>query len=102
MNKNWVIARQPEDATPIVGRIYEIRDVRKGTFTGRIISVNGEWAKVERLEGTIHWCSVTNNLLSGPRPDAVTIRAGLAYLIELEPATGLCVEADKALRELAQ
>ncbi len=36
MDKNWVIAGHPTDAQPIVGTIYEIRDARKGTFTGRV------------------------------------------------------------------
>lgn len=96
MDKNWVIARQP-NAIPQVGKVYQIRDSRKGTFTGRILSVRGEWASVERLKGDIFWASKERNIFDGPRPDTVDIRAGLVYLIELEPETVLQVEADKAL-----
>ena len=101
MNTNWVIAGQPDGATPIIGNIYEIRHSRKGTFTGRIMSVDGEWAKVERLEGEIHWASVEYNLLVGSKPEVVSIRACLSYLIELEPATVLSVEADVALQKVS-
>lgn len=84
----WVIAGQPEDAIPVIGDVYEIRDSRKGTFTGRIIAIRGIWADVERLIGSIYWASNEYNLCVGPRPDIVTIRDSLAYLIEKGESDG--------------
>lgn len=84
MDTKWVIAGKPDNAVPEVDRVYEIRDSRKGIFAGRIIPVSGEWATVERIEGQIHWASVENKVLYGSRPDAVSIRAGLVYTIELQ------------------
>ena len=83
MDKNWVIARQPDNAIPVIGQEYEIRDSRKGTFKGKILSVNGEWADVEVTDGKPKFISLDYKLgYNG----YVSIRAGLVYLIALEPA----------------
>jgi len=85
MSENtWVIAGKPDDAIPTEGAIYEIRDCRKGTFTGRIITVREEFADVEVLSGKIHWASRENKIFDA-NPEVVGIRASLVYLIEQEP-----------------
>lgn len=78
---NWKIAEEPDGAVPIVGEVYQIQDVRKGTFIGKIISVSGEFAEVKRIEGTIHWASFTHSVLYGSQPKEVSIRDTLVYLI---------------------
>jgi hypothetical protein len=85
VDKNWVIAGKPDDAVPTVGREYEIRDRRKGTFSGRILAVNGEWAEVEVTKGKPYFMSLDYKLgYNG----FVSIRAGLVYLIEQPAAEG--------------
>lgn len=79
----WVIAGQPSDTIPTVGQVYEIRDRRMGTFTGRIQSVSSNFARVERISGKIGWASNENRLFVGPYPDTVSIRDTLCYLIEV-------------------
>jgi len=83
MSENWVIARKPDGTVPTVGQVYEIRDSRKGTFTGRIIDDSGYWARVEVLAVKIHWASKENHIFNR-NPDVVNIRASLVYLIEIE------------------
>ena len=83
MSKNWVIARKPDSAVPAVGRLYEIRDSRKGTFIGRIVDVNGNIARVEVVSGEIHWASRENRIFNAS-PDLVNICARLVYLIEVD------------------
>jgi hypothetical protein len=86
MDKNWVIAGKPNDATPIVGGTYEIRHSRKGTFVGTILDVDGEWAHVNIISGKPKFASLEHKM----DYDGVTsIRAGLVYLIELESANHL-------------
>lgn len=83
--RGWLVQGEPEGAPPTVGSVYEVRDVRKGTFIGRILSVSGEWADVERIEGKIRWLSIENNYLGGNYPDAVSIRASLCELVPQQP-----------------
>ena len=78
----WVIAGQPDGAVPIVEQVYEIRDRRKGTFVGKIVSVSDNFAEVERIEGKIKWASHQNQIFVGSYPDVVSIRDSLCYLIE--------------------
>lgn len=80
-NTNWVIAGKPDSAVLEIGTVYDIHDARKGTFTGRVISVHGEFAQVEVLEGKIHWASNENRILNSS-PETVSIRASLVYLTE--------------------
>jgi hypothetical protein len=82
-NEHWVIAGKSNDAQPKVGKVYEIRDRRKGTFTGRIISIGHPFATVEVLEGEIHWVSNENRMFNA-NPKTVGIRCSLCYLIELD------------------
>ena len=78
----WVIAGKSSDAVPEIGTTYNIRD-RKGTFTGQILKVSGNFATVQRIEGDIRWASNENRLFIGSQPDVVSIRDILSYLIEL-------------------
>lgn len=34
-----------------VGKTYRITHTRKGTFTGRVLSNDGEWAEIEVTDG---------------------------------------------------
>lgn len=96
MDTNWVIARQPDNAVPVVGQEYEIRDSRKGTFCGKILNVHGEFADVEVTEGSPKFRSLDFKLqYSG----YVSIRAGLVYLIELEPANTACTRQGEGSRQ---
>jgi len=83
--KGWVISGKPDGELPIIGAVYEIRDSRKGTFTGRIISISGNFADVEVIEGKIHWASTENKIFDS-NPDVVSIRDSLVYLIEITQA----------------
>jgi len=83
-NDGWVIAGQPDGAVPAVGGFYKVIDSRKGTFFGRILSVAGEWAKVEVLQGKIHWLS-TENRMFHPDPQEVNIRVQLVMLVPAPP-----------------
>lgn len=78
---NWKIAGEPDGAVPIVGEVYQIQDSRKGTFIGKIISVNGIWADVQRLSGKIKWASTDYQWEQGQYPNEVSIRDTLVYLI---------------------
>jgi hypothetical protein len=49
--ETWVIKGAPAGALPEVGREYEITDSRKGTFAGKVLEVNGDFAKVEVTKG---------------------------------------------------
>lgn len=81
MDNNWVIAGKSDDAIPEVGKLYEIRDNRKGTFTGKILEVNGNFATVEVVEGEPKFISLDYKLgYNG----IVSIRNVLVYMIELE------------------
>lgn len=77
---NWKIAGRP-DGIPIVNEVYEIRDIRKGTFVGRILCVREEFADVERIDGNIYWASYTHQMIHGSLPKQVSIRDTLVYLI---------------------
>lgn len=83
MDKNWVIARQPDNAIPVIGQEYEIRDSRKGTFNGKILNVRGEFADVEVTSGVPHFAGFASKLAYD---GYLSIRAGFVYLIALEPA----------------
>lgn len=83
MDTNWVIARQPDTAIPAIGQEYEIRDSRKGTFTGKILNVRGEFADVEVTSGVPHFAGFESKLAY---EGYLSIRAGLCYLIAVEPA----------------
>lgn len=80
----WVIARKPKDAVPEIGKVYEIRHSRKGTFVGKILSVSGNFATVERIEGKIKWASKENRLFNTPCHKNLSIRDSLVYLIEID------------------
>ncbi len=86
MDKNgWVIAGKPDGELPVIDAVYEIRDSRKGTFTGRIISIRGEFADVEVLNDGIRWASNENRVFNS-NPDTVSILDSLVYLIEIVQA----------------
>jgi hypothetical protein len=82
MDTNWVIAGKPADAVPVVGQEYKIRDSWKGTFSGRILTVTGEWADVEVTKGKPRFISMDRRLGYNGQ---ISIRACLVYLIE-QPA----------------
>lgn len=84
-NQIWVIARKPPGTVPEVGKVYEVRDSRKGTYTVEITAINGEWATGNVLMGEIHWASKENRLFNS-NPETTTLRAPLVYLIETEQA----------------
>ena len=75
----WIIANEKDDAIPEIGKIYEIRHSRKGTFIGKIVSVSGSFAKVEILNGEIKWASKENRIFN-PNPEFVDIKDSLSYL----------------------
>lgn len=78
---SWVIAGKPDGEIPIVRQEYEIRDSRKGTFSGRILSVRESFADVEVTGGTPRFRSVAYN---ASYDGVVSIRDTLVYLIEKE------------------
>jgi hypothetical protein len=80
---DWVIAGKDAGAIPEIGKVYEIRDKRKGTFVGRVLSVTDVFARVEVISGEIKWLSMGNKLLN-PNPETVSIRDVLCYLVEIE------------------
>lgn len=57
----------------IVGNTYVITHRRKGTFTGKIVLIDGEWIDVEITQGTAHFLSDAD---AGPG-DVITVRNGL-------------------------
>jgi hypothetical protein len=86
----WVIHGKGYGAVPEVGKVYQVRHSRKGAFTGRILSVRGEWADVEVVGGKARLTSDTANIIDKLRElrgeaQVVTIRDRLSYLIEIEP-----------------
>ena len=82
MDKEWVIAGKVKGTLPEIGKTYEIRDVRKGTYTGRIMNVRGEFADVEVTDGLPRFAGFESRLAYDGE---LTIRAGLVYLIEKHP-----------------
>lgn len=76
----WTIDGQLNDALPIVGQIYIIKDKRKGNFVGKIVSLSLPFAEVEVLAGKINWVS-TENQMFNPNPKVVSIRDSLTRLI---------------------
>lgn len=78
----WVIQGKEKDSTPIVGAEYEIRHSRKGTFCGKIISVNDPFADVEITDGIAKAIMSYNVCEVG---EIVSIRDTLSYLILLPP-----------------
>lgn len=78
---SWVIARKPDGEVPIVGKEYEIRDSRHGTYSGRILNVRGAWAAVEVTQGQPRFASLGHKVSYN---GTVTIRDSLVYLIEIE------------------
>ena len=79
---DWVIAGKMKGAVPEVGKKYEIRDERKGTFDGVILEVIDSFATVEVVDGKVHWASNERRIFD-PNPETVSIRDTLVYLIEV-------------------
>lgn len=40
-----------------IGGIYQVKDRRKGTFEGKCLSVDSEWADFEIIKGSAHFLS---------------------------------------------
>ncbi len=67
--------------TPEVGKTYIVRDSRKGTFTMRVTSVDGEWATGIITKGIARAIMAYNIRYEG---DTVTVRDVLCYLTLVE------------------
>ena len=82
MNKDsWVVNGQAEGVPPIVGQEYEIHCSRKGTFSGKVLEINGDFATIEVTDGQPHFISIDYKLgYNG----IVNVRNSLAYFIPKE------------------
>ena len=78
---NWVIAGQKGISPPVVGKRYELRHSRKGTFTVQVVSVNGEWAVCTIIEGVAKAIMSYNVKYEG---EEISVRDTLSYWIPLE------------------
>ena len=78
---NWVIAGQGRISPPVVGKLYELRHSRKGTFTVQVKSVNGEWATCTIVEGVAKAIMSYNVKYEG---EEISVRDTLSYWIPLE------------------
>lgn len=61
-----------------VGKEYEVRHSRKGTFRMRIDSVSGEWASGEITHGTAN-AMMNHNVKD--KGESITVRDVLCYFI---------------------
>lgn len=84
----WVIAGKENGALPEVGRVYEVRSSRKGTFSGRVLEVRDDFADFEVTEGRARFISTENRISDNLREgrgeaQVVTVRDSLVLLIEV-------------------
>ena len=79
---DWKIAREPDGSLPEVGKEYEIRHSRKGTFTGRVLGVHDGFAEVEITGGEPR--HVSREAAQVDVGDCISIRDTLSYLIPVE------------------
>lgn len=67
-----------------VGKEYIVDHSRKGTFIGKVLSDDGEWAKVEIVKGKAHYMSTVNNMLGkGLIGDIITIKKSFCKFKEV-------------------
>jgi hypothetical protein len=78
--ENWVIKGEPAGALPEVGREYEITDSRKGTFAGKVLEVNGDFAKVDVTKGKPKFMSAG---FRDSYDGIVSVRASLATFVPI-------------------
>lgn len=71
----WVVAG---GGTPEVGKEYEVRHSRKGTFRIRVTAIRGEWVDGEVIDGVAKAVMRYNVAEEG---DHITIRDTQSYLI---------------------
>ncbi len=74
----WVVAG---GGKPEVGKEYEVRHSRKGTFRIRVKAIRGEWMDGEVTDGVAKAVMRYNVAEEG---DPITIRDTLSYLIPIE------------------
>lgn len=79
---DWIVAGKPNGYLPEVGKLYEIRHSRKGTFTGKLLSIDGEWADIEIVRGVARAIMDYNIKYEGEK---VTIRDVHSFFTEVEP-----------------
>lgn len=83
---NWV------PVVPEVGKEYEVRHSRKGTFQMRVTEVNGPWAKGLITSGVARAIMRDNVREEG---EHVTVRDTLSYWIPVPEAADLRAALDK-------
>lgn len=76
----WVIAGTVAGTLPAVGALYEVRNERKGTFTGQVKSVDGEWLTLLIKRDTAKTLPPSNVRDEGER---ITVRDVHTYLIPI-------------------
>lgn len=64
-----------------VGKTYEVRNQRKGTFSMRVASIDGEWITGEVVDGVAKAIMSYNVKEEG---ESVTVRSCHSYFIEKE------------------
>jgi hypothetical protein len=74
---SWKISGQPDGSLPVVGQSYRVAHSRKGTFTGTLKSVDGEWADFEITKGRAQAILPENEVETG---EIVTVRDSLCHL----------------------
>jgi len=88
----WVVAGKPKGTPPVVGELYEIRDIRKGTFNAKVLEVSDPFATVEVFEGKPKFLSLDYKLNYN---GIVSVRSSLAYFISLKPSRNRSVAGKK-------
>ena len=86
MSTNTTAARvsgtpQPDGSELIkaeVGKTYEVRHCRKGTFTLRVTAINGEWITGEIVAGV---AKAVMSYSVGYEGDSITVRDSHCYFI---------------------
>ena len=82
MSDGWVIAGKPQGALPEVGKVYEVRHSRKGTFTIRCTGLAGQWLNGVVTSGVAKAAMTYNVRYEG---EEISIRDVHSYLIEVSP-----------------
>jgi hypothetical protein len=78
-NGDWRIAGKPIGTLPTVGATYKVAHIRKGNFTGKCLSVSGEWMSVKITDGKAR-AILPENEWSG---EEVTVRNAFCTLVEV-------------------
>jgi hypothetical protein len=81
MSGAWVIAGEKKGVAPTIGKFYELRHSRKGTFKVQVNEVSGEWATCTIVEGVARAAMSYNVKYEG---DELQVRDTLSYWIPLE------------------